>query len=58
VRTKKRIVVIQAQFAFTDVLVDPSPPSRACVGGHRGSTSAHWQFAALTVHRVFWTPDG
>ena len=41
VRTKKRIVVIQAQFAFTDVLVAPSPPSRACVGGHRGSTSAH-----------------
>ena len=29
VRTKKRIVVIQAQIAFTDVLVAPSPPSRA-----------------------------
>jgi hypothetical protein len=40
VRTRKRIVVIQAQFAFTDFLAAPSPPSRACCGGHRGSTSA------------------
>ena len=33
VRTKKGIVVTQAQFPFTDVLVAPSPPSRACGGG-------------------------
>jgi hypothetical protein len=52
VRTRKRIVVIQAQFAFTDFLAAPSPPSRACCGGHRGSTSAQVVTKVIAVsHR-------
>ena len=39
------------QFVFSDVLVAPSPPSRAC-GGHRGSTSAQSQTQSLTRVRV------